>query len=142
MNLQSSGSQTTTFQVDADNPYLGLASFEEEHQEFFYGRDQAIQSLLRLVRRDVLTVLFGVSGLGKTSLLQAGLFPLLRQQQMLPVWIRLSFSPQAPDPETQVKRMSNRPCNSIAWIPRRRNPMRPFGNTFTACLSGVSATDY
>ena len=36
-----------------------------------------------------LTVLFGKSGLGKTSLVQAGLFPRLRHQHVLPVYVRL-----------------------------------------------------
>ena len=34
--------------------------------------------LLRLIKREPLTVLFGQSGLGKSSLLQAGVFPRLR----------------------------------------------------------------
>ena len=38
-----------------------------------------------------LTVLFGESGLGKTSLVQAGLFPRLRQQNILPVYVRLDM---------------------------------------------------
>src|SRR5262249_23795843 len=36
-----------------------------------------------------LTVLFGKSGLGKTSLVQAGLFPRLRQRNIFPVYVRL-----------------------------------------------------
>ncbi|MDD5322616.1 MAG: hypothetical protein PHD43_18780 [Methylococcales bacterium] len=36
-----------------------------------------------------MTVLYGKSGLGKSSLLQAGLFPRLRQEYYLPVYIRL-----------------------------------------------------
>ena len=43
------------------------------------------------MRSKVLTVLFGQSGLGKTSLLQAGLFPRLREAQALPVAVRLNF---------------------------------------------------
>jgi WD40 repeat protein len=39
-------------------------------------------------------VLFGVSGLGKTSLLRAGLFPRLRALGHLPVWIRLPLPAQ------------------------------------------------
>ena len=38
-------------------------------------------------------MLFGLSGLGKSSLLQAGLFPRLRAEQYFPVYIRLDYSP-------------------------------------------------
>src|SRR5262249_53202618 len=47
--------------------------------------------MLRLVSQAPLTVLFGKSGLGKTSLLEAGLFPRLRQQNILPVYVRLNM---------------------------------------------------
>ena len=45
--------------------------------------------LLRLVNDAPLTILFGGSGLGKTSLLRAALVPNLRQHNKLPVYIRL-----------------------------------------------------
>ena len=41
----------------------------------------------------MLTVLFGQSGLGKTSLLRAGLFPRLRREDMMPIAIRLDHDP-------------------------------------------------
>ncbi len=74
-----------------NNPYPGLLPFVERDQAFFHGRDAEQVELFRLVRSKVLTVLFGQSGLGKTSLLQAGLFPRLREAQALPVAVRLSF---------------------------------------------------
>jgi YD repeat-containing protein len=77
--------------ADSQHPWIGLASFTEGDQEFFAGRGDEIEQLLRLVRRDTLTLLYGVSGLGKTSLLQAGLFPALRNENYLPVPIRLDF---------------------------------------------------
>ena len=40
----------------------------------------------------MLTVLYGLSGLGKTSLLRAGLFPKLREKDVFPIYIRLDFS--------------------------------------------------
>jgi len=48
------------------------------------------------VLQNRLTVLHGLSGLGKSSLLRAGLFPALRARQCLPVYLRLSFAPDAP----------------------------------------------
>ena len=61
--------------VDSQNPWLGLVSFTEALRDYFHGRDKEADELFRRVKREVLTVLFGQSGLGKTSLLQAGLFP-------------------------------------------------------------------
>jgi hypothetical protein len=77
--------------ADAQHPWIGLASFTEGDRSFFAGRGDEIEDLLRLVRRDTLTLLYGVSGLGKTSLVQAGLFPALREKNILPVPIRLDY---------------------------------------------------
>lgn len=77
--------------ADAQHPWIGLASFTENDRGFFAGRGDEIEDLLRLVRRDTLTLLYGVSGLGKTSLVQAGLFPALRDENILPVPIRLDY---------------------------------------------------
>ncbi len=77
-------------------PWLGLLPYSEDDQNLFFGREQDALDLLRLVRREVLTVLFGRSGTGKSSLLKAGLFPKLRQEQFLPVWIRLDHSGKTP----------------------------------------------
>jgi WD40 repeat protein len=80
--------------VDHDNPWPGLSSFRERDQEFFHGREKESEELRRTVLREGarLTVLYGRSGLGKTSLLQAGLFPRLRRENILPVYIRLDYA--------------------------------------------------
>ena len=69
----SAGAAVRTGTVDENNPWLGLASFTEETRAFFYGRDEEIAELARRVQRKLLTLLFGQSGLGKTSILRAGL---------------------------------------------------------------------
>jgi tetratricopeptide (TPR) repeat protein len=89
--------------VNADNPWPGLLAFREADQQFFTGRLTETDDLFRLVMRERLTVLFGLSGLGKTSLLQAGLFPLLRPANIFPIYIRLDFSAADPDLIAQVK---------------------------------------
>ncbi len=87
---------------DASHPYLGLRPFTEPDRHFFFGRDHDRDELYRFVRRHVLTVLFGASGLGKTSLLSAGLFPLLRGANYLPIRIELNFAAGHQAPVEQV----------------------------------------
>jgi WD40 repeat protein len=77
--------------LDPDNPWPGLLSFREADQEFFGGRDAAIEELFRRAIAEPLTLVFGPSGLGKTSLLRAGLFPRLRGEHFFPVYIRLEY---------------------------------------------------
>ncbi len=89
--------------LDAQNPWPGLAAFTESQQEFFFGRNEDAADLYSCIRRERLTLLFGKSGLGKTSLLQAGLFPRLRAASMLPVYIRLGYGPDSPPLEEQVQ---------------------------------------
>jgi tetratricopeptide (TPR) repeat protein len=89
--------------VDARNPWLGLASFTEETREFFYGREEEVAELARRVQRKLLTVLFGQSGLGKTSILRAGLVPKLRGQGYCPVYVRIDYAKEAPEPADQIK---------------------------------------
>ncbi|TCG03486.1 hypothetical protein BZM27_48105 [Paraburkholderia steynii] len=88
--------------LDQDNPWPGLEPFDETDRDFFHGRSTESADLLSLVRRELLTVLFGRSGLGKTSLLKAGLFPLLRGEDYLPVYVRLDHADQAPPLRNQV----------------------------------------
>jgi hypothetical protein len=74
--------------IDDQNPWPGLSAFDEAAQRFFNGRGEESAALRRLVMQAPLTILFAASGLGKTSLVQAGLFPLLRKDS-LPVYVRL-----------------------------------------------------
>jgi tetratricopeptide (TPR) repeat protein len=90
-------------EVDARHPWLGLASFTEETRSYFFGRDEEVAELARRVQRKLLTVLFGQSGLGKTSILRAGLVPRLRGQGYCPIYVRIAYSADAPEPGEQIK---------------------------------------
>ena len=72
----------------ADQPWKGLDFYTEGDTDLFFGREAEELEMLRFVRREALTVLFGRSGTGKTSLLYAGLFPRLRRDNYLPIPIR------------------------------------------------------
>src|SRR5438105_403084 len=89
--------------IDAQHPWLGLDSFTEQTRAYFFGRDEEVAELARRIQRKTLTVLFGQSGLGKTSILRAGLVPLLRPQGYCPVYVRISYAPEAPSPAEQIK---------------------------------------
>src|ERR1022692_2700493 len=82
--------------VDAEHPWLGLHPFTEENQHYFFGRTAEIRDIFLRVREHPLTVLYGQSGLGKTSLLRAGLIPKLRVERYRPVRILLDFDAAAP----------------------------------------------
>ena len=98
--------------LDRDNPWPGLAPFDERDRAFFHGRKAEADELLRLVKREPLTVLFGRSGLGKTSLLKAGLFPALRDEDLLPVYVRLDHAEAAPLLGKQVLRELRAACDA------------------------------
>ncbi|MBV9696844.1 MAG: hypothetical protein JO005_07955, partial [Gammaproteobacteria bacterium] len=89
--------------VDAANPWLGLASFTEETRQYFFGREEEVAELARRVQRKLLTVLFGQSGLGKTSILRAGLVPRLRGQGYCPIYVRIAYGEDTPEPAEQIK---------------------------------------
>lgn len=82
----------TGLRLDDSNPWPGLASYDEASQRFFYGRERDSTELLRLIRLARLVALYGKSGLGKSSMLQAGVFPQLRREHFLPVHLRLDYS--------------------------------------------------
>jgi len=96
--------------LSRDNPWPGLDPFDEVDREYFHGRTAESAELLRRVRRELLTVLFGRSGLGKTSLIKAGLFPLLREEDCLPVYVRLDHGDQAPELREQIFRELQSSC--------------------------------
>jgi tetratricopeptide (TPR) repeat protein len=89
--------------VDAQHPWLGLASFTEETRAYFYGREDEVAELVRRVQRKTLTLLFGQSGLGKTSMLRAGIVPWLRPMDYCPVYVRIDYSRESPSPAEQIK---------------------------------------
>jgi hypothetical protein len=96
--------------VDPDHPWLGLYPFTEENQHYFFGRNAEVRDIFLRVRENPLTVLYGQSGLGKTSLLRAGLIPKLRVERFRPVRLLLDFADDAPSYVTQVRAALARAC--------------------------------
>jgi hypothetical protein len=63
-------------------PYRGLKTFDEEHAEFYFGRDNDIQRLLEKLKTTRFLAVLGPSGSGKSSLVRAGLIPALRNGRL------------------------------------------------------------
>src|SRR6187431_1739351 len=85
--------------------FLGLQSYTEAQADLFFGRDAETDTLTTLIQVNTLTIVFGKSGTGKTSLLNAGVFPKLRKSFCLPFRIRLEFNDNSPDLVTQIKKV-------------------------------------
>ncbi|MBD2358403.1 caspase family protein [Tolypothrix sp. FACHB-123] len=78
-----------------ENPYRGLYAFELEQSQYFFGREQAVRTLVaRLVESRFLAVI-GYSGSGKSSLVKAGLLPQLRSDRLpgSSQWEIVAFTP-------------------------------------------------
>ena len=69
------------------NPYLFLQSFGFSDRARFFGRDNETAELFERVTYGTVTFLSGNRAIGKTSLMKAGLVPLLRVQGHLPLMV-------------------------------------------------------
>ena len=112
--------------LSSANPWPGLAQYDEASTRFFQGRQAETAELLRLISLDPLTVLYGNSGLGKSSLLQAGVMPALRKTRphlpvYLPVYLRIDFSAGAalPPLDQVLRRLQDELADHGADFPPR-----------------------
>lgn len=67
--------------VGAICPYRGLLYFREEDAPFFFGREAAIDQLATTLGRYSFVTVVGASGSGKSSVVRAGLLPVLRRDR-------------------------------------------------------------
>lgn len=71
-----------------NNLWKGLDYYNEG--ETIYGRDQDIESLSLFIFGNTQCVLYGKSGIGKSSILRAGIFPRARKRGIIPIYIHLT----------------------------------------------------
>ncbi len=85
----------------SQNRYPGVKPFERSEQNIFFGRDQDREQLYELILLEKMVTLFGKSGYGKSSLLNAGILPRFEAapkgepEHFLPIQVR--FGAYLPD---------------------------------------------
>ena len=62
------------------NPYIGLRTFETKDKDLFFGRKKDIELIIANIFADQLLVLFSASGVGKSSIINAGIIPILKEE--------------------------------------------------------------
>src|SRR4051812_6317523 len=70
--------------TDAQIPWPGPRPYDEEDWTLFFGRERVVEEIRQKLVTQRLAVILGGSGSGKTSLIRAGLAPLLRNRRYHP----------------------------------------------------------
>jgi len=76
-------SSATTITADERNPYKGLLAFDEADSSDFAGRDRLVDQLAEVLDRERVVAVVGPSGSGKSSVVRAGLLPVLRNGHLI-----------------------------------------------------------
>jgi WD40 repeat protein len=95
-----------------ESPYKGLASFEDSELDalLFFGREREIAAVAANVLANRLTVLYGPSGVGKSSLLYAGVARRLRELSGAPVVVHDTW---AEDPAARLIASVHAECGEL-----------------------------
>ena len=87
---------STRSALSADRPFPGLRPYRFEDKDFFFGRQDQIFALYRLFDHSRFVAVVGSSGSGKSSLVRAGLLPLLSKESQEPtgrIWKMIQMHP-------------------------------------------------
>ena len=98
--------------MDPQYRYPGTRSFERKEADVFFGREGDTQQLWRLLRLEQLVVLYGKSGLGKSSLINAGILPLVDR-----------FNDRLPEEEEEADRLAIEEIRFGAFQKDSRHPL-------------------
>jgi hypothetical protein len=95
------------------NPFKGLAYFSEADRASFGGRERDIRTVSSGILKNRTFLLYGRSGLGKTSLLRAGVFPDLASHGCRPVYVRALVDPLQDLHTALVEQLGGDPAHDL-----------------------------
>ena len=120
-------------------PYVGLQPFEEADQQFFFGRERDQRIIISNLLSSPLTILYGASGVGKSSVLMAGVIPQLhRERPKTPVVIFRNWA------DADFQSVLKRACIDAVWNLAVDQPKPaeslPFDEILRACAEAAHET--
>jgi photosystem II stability/assembly factor-like uncharacterized protein len=108
--------------------YPGAQPFRDDEfsRRTFFGRESASMALTDQIMANRLVVVYAKSGLGKTSLLNAGVAPRLREADSLPLFVRVNDTKVGPLPSVfeQIKAEAER--QHVEYMPGDTNSVWSF----------------
>ena len=93
------------------NPYPGLRPFDTNEAHLFFGRDQQVLDLTDRLNHNRFVAVLGLSGSGKSSLVQAGLIPALHRGHLLETGRRWRVAIARPSGAPFAKLAASLHCN-------------------------------
>jgi WD40 repeat protein len=119
-----------------ETPYVGLGYYTEEYADVFFGRDAERKKIIGNLRASRLTLLYAESGVGKSSLLRAGVLARLHElaheslgERGTPRYVPVVFSSWRDEPRERL----------IAEIESAIAPFLPAGTTLDLPRDTVQA---
>ncbi len=119
---------------DEVGPFRGLLAFDERHADRFFGREVEVESFVERLREQSIVAVVSHSGAGKSSFVQAGVIPRLREQRRCVV---LRMRPgHAP-----VRALAQCLASSESASTRALSPTRPHTSKRVSSTDAPSETD-
>ena len=117
-----------------DTPYQGLAPYSEHDAPFFFGRETECELVIANMMASRLTVMYGASGAGKTSLLRAGVAHELLERSRenvaeygSPEFVVVYFNRWSDDPLTALTQRIHESARPFASREVGEPPIGPIG---------------
>lgn len=108
--------------MSVEKPFIGLRPFESSDEPYFFGRRTQTSELLKRLNEQRFLAVIGGSGSGKSSLIKAGLIPVIERGFLVEqrsAWLHLTMRPGVRPLEVladQLKKLREAPGASRAYL--------------------------